>query len=168
VVKIFCKINKQIPSKLLLVGDGPERRRIEQMCLEMRLLDDVRFLGKLEAIEEVLSVADLFLMPSEKESFGLAALEAMACEVPVISSNTGGLPELNIHGVTGFLSEVGDVADMVKNSLLILDEEQLPRFKANALARAKEFDVEFILPQYEAVYERVLQRAGGKSASVEN
>src|SRR6185503_3210437 len=104
VISIFNNIHKEIPSKLLMIGDGPERLAAEQQARDLGISDDVRFLGKLEAVEEVLSVADLFLMPSEKESFGLAALEAMACEVPVISSNTGGVPELNIHGVTGFLS----------------------------------------------------------------
>ena len=120
------------------------------------MLSDVRFLGKLDAIEEVLSVADLFLMPSESESFGLAALEALACEVPLITSNAGGLPELNIPGVTGFLSNVGDVDDMVKNAAFILKDENLPTFKANALARAKEFDVAKILPAYEAFYEKII------------
>ncbi|MCU0448373.1 MAG: N-acetyl-alpha-D-glucosaminyl L-malate synthase BshA [Bernardetiaceae bacterium] len=156
VIKVFCRLRKLIPAKLLLVGDGPERRRIEALCQELDIHEDVRFLGKLELIEEVLSVADVFLMPSEKESFGLAALEAMACEVPVISSNTGGLPELNIHGVTGFLSNVGDIDDMVRNTLVVLDEANLPRFKENALARAREFDVDHIRPMYERVYERVL------------
>ena len=104
----------------------------------MNIENDVRFLGKLEAIEEVLSVADLFLMPSEKESFGLAALEAMACEVPLISSNAGGLPELNVQGVTGFMSEVGDVEDMTRKALFVLDKNNLPNFKENALKRAKE------------------------------
>ncbi|MGV3541383.1 MAG: glycosyltransferase, partial [Rufibacter sp.] len=102
------------------------------------------------------SVADVFLMPSEKESFGLAALEAMACEVPVISSNAGGLPELNIHGVTGFVSNVGDVKDMVKNTLFLLQDDQLPKFKANALARAKEFEIGNIVPMYEAVYQQAI------------
>jgi glycosyltransferase involved in cell wall biosynthesis len=125
----------------------------------MGICDDVRFLGKLEAVEEVLSVADLFVMPSEKESFGLAALEAMACEVPVISSNTGGVPELNLHGVTGFLSEIGDVEDMTKNALYILDKENLPKFKKNALERAKEFDITRILPYYESYYTKVIERS---------
>ncbi len=155
-IKVFCRLRQQIPVKMLLIGDGPERRRIEQLCQDNDLMDDIRFLGKLDAIEEVLSVADLFLMPSEKESFGLAALEAMACEVPVISSNAGGLPELNIHGVTGFMSDVGDVDDMVKNALIILQDDKLPEFKANALKRAKEFDVHKIRPLYEAMYERVI------------
>lgn len=157
VVKVFDKIRKEIPAKLLLVGDGPERSKIEQLCRELRTCDDIRFLGKLEAIEEVLSVADLFLMPSQTESFGLAALEAMACEVPVISSNSGGLPELNIHGKTGFLSNVGDIDDMVKNALYILKDENLPNFKKNALDRAREFDISRILPEYESYYSEVIE-----------
>src|SRR5687768_14546533 len=139
-----------------MIGDGPERTRAENMCRDLDINDAVRFLGKLEAVEEVLSVSDLFLMPSEKESFGLAALEAMACEVPVISTNAGGLPELNINGVTGFTSNVGDVADMVKNALHILRDENLQQFKDNALARAKEFDIEQILPLYENFYKKVI------------
>ncbi|MEM1135515.1 MAG: N-acetyl-alpha-D-glucosaminyl L-malate synthase BshA [Bacteroidota bacterium] len=158
VVKIFCHVNKVVPSKLLLVGDGPERRKIEDMCMEMGILEDVRFLGKLEAVEEVLSVSDLFIMPSEKESFGLAALEAMACEVPVISSNAGGIPELNLNGISGFTSNVGDIAGMSKNAIHILTENRLPQFKENALKRAKEFDVTNILPLYEKHYERVMEK----------
>jgi glycosyltransferase involved in cell wall biosynthesis len=123
----------------------------------------VRFLGKLEAVEEVLSVADLFVMPSEKESFGLAALEAMACEVPVISSNTGGIPELNVQGVTGFLSPVGDVEDMTRKALFVLDKDNLPRFKENALKRAKEFDITRILPLYESYYTRILEKSTAKA-----
>lgn len=157
IIKVFAKLKTLIPSKLLLVGDGPERAAMEQLSRDLGLGEDVRFVGKLDAIEEVLSVADLFLMPSEKESFGLAALEAMACEVPVISTNTGGLPELNVHGVTGFLSNVGDIEDMVKNSYYILQDENLPRFKANALAHAQEFDISKIVPKYEAYYERILK-----------
>ena len=160
IIKIFAKLKTQIPSKLLLVGDGPERGPMEQLSRDLNLGEDVRFVGKLDAIEEVLSVADLFIMPSEKESFGLAALEAMACEVPVISSNTGGLPELNIQGVTGFLSNVGDVDDMVKNAMYILQDENLPTFKVNALARAKEFDITNIVPMYERYYEKVLRGEG--------
>jgi len=156
VIKIFCNIRKEIPAKLLLIGDGPARTHAEGLCREFGVCDDIRFLGKLEAVEEVLSVADLFLMPSEKESFGLAALEAMACEVPVISSNTGGLPELNVHGVTGFMSPIGDIQDMSKNAMFILDPKNLPRFKENALNRAKKFDVTKILPLYENFYEKVL------------
>ena len=156
VVKIFKNILDTVPSKLLLVGDGPERSPVETLCRELGIYDDVRFLGKLEAIEEVLSVADLFIMPSEKESFGLAALEAMACEVPVISSNAGGIPELNINGLTGYTSDIGNIEDMTKNALHILSEENLETFKANALIKAKEFNIQNILPMYENAYETAI------------
>lgn len=159
VISVFVEIHKAIPSKLLMIGDGPERAKAEAMCKEFDIESDVRFLGKLEAIEEVLSVADLFVLPSEKESFGLAALEAMACEVPLISTNAGGLPELNIQGVTGFLSEIGDVADMGRKALFVLDKQNLPVFKQNALKRAREFDIAIILPLYEKVYQRVIKNA---------
>ncbi len=159
VISVFVEIHKAIPSKLLMIGDGPERAKAEAMCKEFDIESDVRFLGKLEAIEEVLSVADLFVLPSEKESFGLAALEAMACEVPLISTNAGGLPELNIQGVTGFLSEIGDVADMGRKALFVLDKQNLPVFKQNALKRAREFDIANILPLYEKVYQRVIKNA---------
>jgi len=162
VIKVFNNIHKEIPSKLLMIGDGPERDMAEAMCRELDISDDVRFLGKLEAVEEVLSVADLFLMPSEKESFGLAALEAMACEVPVVSSNTGGIPELNVQGVTGFLSNVGDVEDMTKKAMFILDKNNLPLFKENALKRAKEFDIANILPLYENYYHKVLEKTASR------
>ena len=157
VVLMFNQLKDLVPSKLLLVGDGPERNRIESLCRELGLMQSVRFLGKLDAIEEVLSVADLFVMPSESESFGLAALEALACEVPIITSNAGGLPELNVQGVTGFMSKVGDVNDMVKNAVYVLQDDNLPRFKANALARAKEFELSKILPQYEQFYEKIIK-----------
>lgn len=162
VIKVFNNIHKEIPSKLLMIGDGPERDQAEGMCRELGICDDVRFLGKLEAVEEVLSVADLFLMPSEKESFGLAALEAMACEVPVISSNTGGIPELNVQGVTGFLSNVGDIEDMTSKAMFILDKNNLPLFKENALKRAKEFDIANILPLYENYYHKVLEKTAAQ------
>ncbi len=158
IIQIFYNIHQQMPSKLLMIGDGPERAKAEKQSKELGIEHDIRFLGKLEAVEEVLSVADLFLMPSEKESFGLAALEAMACEVPVISSNTGGIPELNIHGVTGFLSNVGDVEDMTKNALFILDKDNLPKFKANALNQAKKFDIINILPVYENYYQKIIEK----------
>ncbi len=157
VVAIFQNMRQKIPAKLLLVGDGPERAKIESLCRECDDCDDIRFLGKLEAVEEVLSVADLFLMPSEKESFGLAALEAMACEVPVVSSNAGGLPELNIHGFSGYLSDVGDVNSMTKFALEILDDKNLSTFKKNALTRAKEFELSKILPDYENYYKEILE-----------
>jgi len=155
-VRVFKGISDSIAAKLLLVGDGPERANVEILCREMGTFDDTRFLGKQEAVEEVLSVADLFLMPSEKESFGLAALEAMACEVPIISSNAGGLPELNVHGVTGYLSDIGNIGDMIKNALNVLKDENLPKFKENALARARDFDISNILPQYVDFYNEIL------------
>ncbi|WBA42008.1 N-acetyl-alpha-D-glucosaminyl L-malate synthase BshA [Hymenobacter canadensis] len=157
VVHIFDGVRKKMPAKLLLVGDGPDRPRIEKLCRDLGLSsNDVRFLGKLEAVEEVLSVSDLFLMPSEKESFGLAALEAMACEVPVISTNAGGIPELNEHGITGMTSNVGDVEDMVKNALFVLQDDNLPRFKDAARAHAETFAVGNIVPRYEACYQRAI------------
>ncbi len=160
VVKIFAKVREKIPSKLLMVGDGGERSDCEQLCRDLGVGDDVRFLGKQDAIEEILSVSDLFLMPSQSESFGLAALEAMACKVPVISSNAGGLPELNVDGVTGFLKDIGDIEGMADKAIYILeDEARLTTFKENALARAKEFDLAKILPQYENYYLEVIEKS---------
>jgi N-acetyl-alpha-D-glucosaminyl L-malate synthase BshA len=157
VIEVFKGIQAQIPAKLLLVGDGPERQKAEQQCRELGLCDEIRFLGKQEAIEEILSISDLFLMPSETESFGLAALEAFACQVPVVSSNAGGLPEVNIHGETGFLADFGDVAAMTDYSLQILrSDETLARFRKNALHQAQQFDMMNILPLYENLYERAL------------
>lgn len=158
VVAVFIKVRELMPVKLLLVGDGPERVRIENHCRECSSCDDIRFLGKLDAVEEVLSVADLFIMPSEKESFGLAALEAMACEVPVVSSNAGGIPELNRHGFSGYLADIGDVESMTRYALEILDDDNLPKFRKNALARAQDFDITAIVPQYEAFYAEVLAK----------
>ncbi len=163
VIHFFAKLRAVVPSRLLLVGDGPERGRIEKLARELCAAEDIRFLGKLDAVEEVLSVADLFLMPSESESFGLAALEALACEVPLITTNAGGLPELNIHGQTGFLSNIGDVDDMVKNAITILDDQNLQTFKDNALKRAKEFDITTVLPQYEAYYHQVVNQVAQSS-----
>ncbi len=158
VMRVFQKVSEKQPSKLLLIGDGPERHNLEALCRKMGLCQEVRFLGKQDAVEELLAVSDLFIMPSESESFGLAALEAMACEVPVISSNVGGIPEVNIHGKTGFLSEVGDVDDMARNALTILEsEDTLHRFRTHALAQAKAFDIHQILPQYESYYQEVLE-----------
>ena len=158
VIHVFEKVNRVIPSKLLMIGDGDERVAIEKLCRDLNLCDDVRFLGKQDAIEEILSVCDLFIMPSASESFGLAALEAMACRVPVISSDAGGMPELNVHGVTGYLSKVGDVDDMARNALKILkDDNTLNQFKHNALKRASEFDINRILPLYEAYYSKIIQ-----------
>ena len=163
VIQTFEIVQKKIPSKLLLMGDGPERPRMERLCRELGLYEHVRFLGKQDAVEEILAVADLFVIPSANESFGLSALEAMACEVPVISSNAGGLPEVNIHGVTGFLSDIGDVESMGAHSLMLLEnEDKLKQFSHNALAQAKKFDISIILPQYEAYYEEILNRFNAK------
>jgi len=164
VVKIFAKVIQKIPSKLLMVGDGEERADCEQLCRDLGVGDSVRFLGKQDAIEEILSVSDLFLMPSQSESFGLAALEAMACKVPVVSTNAGGLPELNVDGVTGFLKDIGDIDGMAEQSIYILeDEARLKTFKENALARAKEFDLSIILPMYENYYIEVIERSKAQS-----
>ncbi|WP_026905129.1 N-acetyl-alpha-D-glucosaminyl L-malate synthase BshA [Pedobacter glucosidilyticus] len=160
VIQIFKQILSKVPAKLLMVGDGPERVNCEALCRELQVCEHVRFLGKQDAVEEILSVSDLFLMPSESESFGLAALEAMACKVPVISSNTGGLPELNVNGVTGFLNNVGDVDGMAAHAVYILQDAQiLQTFKENAIKRAKEFDLSLILPIYENYYEEVIEKS---------
>ncbi len=156
VVRAFAIISKKVSAKLLLVGDGPERQHIEMLCREMGLVDKIIFLGKQDPVEEILSVCDLFMMPSETESFGLAALEAMACEVPVISSNAGGIPELNVDGVTGYLCNVGDYETMAQRAIEILsDENKLLEFKRNAKKQALEFHINKIVPQYEKVYEQV-------------
>jgi N-acetyl-alpha-D-glucosaminyl L-malate synthase BshA len=158
VLRMFDLVIKKIPSKLFLVGDGPERTSIEMLCRSLGNCDQVRFLGKQDAVEDLLAVSDLFVLPSETESFGLAALEAMAVEVPVISSNAGGIPEININGKTGFMSPVGDYEDMAKNAIYILeDESRLKQFKKNAYAHAKTFDINNILPQYEAYYQKVIR-----------
>ena len=160
VIQVFKRVYEKIPSKLLLVGDGPERQNLEELCRTIGLCHEIRFLGKQDAIEELLAISDLFVLPSGNESFGLAALEAMACEVPVISSNIGGLPEVNIHGKTGFLSDIGNVDEMAHNAITILEnEEVLQQFRANALAQAERFDIKKILPQYEAYYEQILSTA---------
>ena len=164
-IKTFEIVQKKVPSKLLLVGDGPERPRLERMTRELGLYEHVRFLGKQDAVEEILAVADLFLIPSSNESFGLAALEAMACEVPVISSNAGGLPEVNIHGVTGCVADVGDYESMAAHALMLLEDESLlKQYSHNALMQARKFDISIVLPQYEAYYEKVVSRfmASGK------
>tara|TARA_B100001093_G_scaffold336007_1_gene320848 strand:- start:376 stop:1521 length:1146 start_codon:yes stop_codon:yes gene_type:complete len=159
-IRIFHKVKQQVNSKLMLVGDGPERACVEELARKLNVEKDVMFLGKQDAVEELLAIADLYLMPSESESFGLAALEAMACEVPVISSNTGGIPEINIHGETGFLSDVGDVEEMALNAIKILsNEDTLKRFKTNSLIQAKKFDIANILPVYERYYEKVLKES---------
>jgi L-malate glycosyltransferase len=157
IVRIFDTVKKKIPSKLLFVGDGPERPGAETLCRELGICDDVRFVGRQEQMEDILAVADLFLLTSEYESFGLAALEAMAAGVPVISTNAGGLPEIAVEGETGYLSEVGDIEDMSRHAIDILeDEATLKKFKANATAHAKKFDIHNIVPEYEALYNRFL------------
>jgi N-acetyl-alpha-D-glucosaminyl L-malate synthase BshA len=157
VVKVFLEIDKKIPSKLLLIGDGPERPEIEAFTRTCNQCGEIKFLGKQEQIEDILPIADLFLLPSEYESFGLAALEAMAAEVPVISTNAGGLPEININGFSGYMSNVGDIEDMSKNAISMLSDSATHlQFKANALEQAKRFGIDNIVPQYEALYERVL------------
>lgn len=156
VVKIFEKVNKQVTSKLLMIGDGPERLKAEQLCRKLGIAKQVRFLGKLKVIEKFLCIADVFVLPSETESFGLVALEAMASKVAVISTNSGGLPEVNIDGKTGYLSDVGDVNKMANDTIeLLKDTEKLNAFKNNALAHAKTFDLPNILPQYETVYQEL-------------
>jgi N-acetyl-alpha-D-glucosaminyl L-malate synthase BshA len=160
VIKIFSQVREQVPAKLLLVGDGPERPTIECMCREMNLCGDIRFIGKQEQLEDVMSIADLFLLPSDYESFGLAALEAMAAEVPVISSNAGGLPEVNIHGETGYLSAVGDVDSMAKHAIgLLKDAKELARVRRGAWEQAQRFHISNVIPQYEALYEEVINKA---------
>lgn len=159
VIHIFKKVQEKLPSKLLMVGDGPERTAAEQLSRELGISDHVRFLGKQDAVEEILSVSDLFLIPSSSESFGLAALEAMACKVPVISSNAGGLPELNVDGQTGFLCDVGDINAMAEKSLYVLEDcDRLNQFKEAALARAQEFKLSNITPLYEAYYQEVIEK----------
>jgi len=159
-IQAFSKIREKVPAKMLMIGDGPERPAMEQLCRELGTCNDISFLGKQEKMEELLSIADLFLLPSEYESFGLAALEAMACKVPVISSNAGGIPEININGKTGYSSDVGDIDALANNSLkLLLDDKKMEEFKANAIKQANAFAIENIVPQYEALYERVLEES---------
>ena len=156
VVKIFEKVNKHVPSKLFMIGDGPERLKAEQLCRKLGIAKHVRFLGKLKVIEKFLCIADVFVLPSKTESFGLVALEAMASKVAVISTNSGGLSEVNIDGETGYLSDVGDVKKMANDTIALLkDTEKLNQFKNNALAHAKTFDLPNILPLYEQVYQEL-------------
>ena len=153
VIKIFYKIQQEVPAKLMMVGDGPEKAKAEQLCQELGISDKVIFFGNSNEIDSILSYSDLFLLPSETESFGLAALEAMAWSVPVISSNSGGLPEVNFDGVSGYLSDVGDVDEMAENAIKILSNNLiLKTFKENALSVAKQFDIKNILPLYETLY----------------
>lgn len=158
VIKIFYNIQKEIPAKLMMVGEGPEKSAAERLCEELGILDKVVFFGNSHEIDKILCFSDLFLLPSKTESFGLAALEAMASGVPVISSNTGGIPEVNIEGVSGFLSDVDDVEDMSKNAIYILsDEDRLKTFKLNATKESAKFAIENVVPRYEDIYMRTLK-----------
>jgi N-acetyl-alpha-D-glucosaminyl L-malate synthase BshA len=158
VIKVFYEVQKKIPSKLILIGEGPERVKIENLVNQLQISENVLFLGNSSEVSKILCYSDVFLLPSQTESFGLAALEAMAAKTAVISTNTGGLPEVNIHGVTGFLSDIGDVKDMAKNVLTILENDQiLENFKNNARAHTKKFSLDNILPYYENIYELCLK-----------
>lgn len=158
VIKIFYNIQEKIPAKLMMVGEGPEKAEAERLCESLGILDKVVFFGNSNEIDKILCFSDLFLLPSQTESFGLAALEAMASGVPVISSNTGGIPEVNVDGVSGFLSDVNDVEDMSKNAIYILsDEERLKTFKMNATKESAKFAIDNVVPQYENIYVRTLK-----------
>ena len=158
VVQIFYNVNKELPSKLLFVGDGPERQSAEELSRKLNVGDQVQFVGKQEQMEDILAIADLFLLPSEYESFGLAALEAMAAGVPVVSTNAGGLGEIIISGVTGYMSNVKDVESMTNQALEILrNDDTLKAFKARAANHAKKYDIHNIVPLYEKLYERFLK-----------
>lgn len=159
-IRVFKKINDKMPSKLLLIGDGPERSKCEYLAKDLGIDNDVKFYGEQESFIELLSISDLFLMPSQSESFGLSALEAMACGVPVISSNAGGLPELNLHGETGYIAEIGDVDKMAEYaSRLLEDKKRYNIFSENALERATTmFSAEKIIPEYEKYYEDILNK----------
>ncbi len=157
VIQIFYTVQQHIPAKLMMVGDGPEKEKAELLCAQLGITDKVIFFGNSNEIDQILQHSDLFLLPSETESFGLAALEAMACGVPVISSNSGGLAEVNLEGYSGYLSAVGNVTEMASNALQILQNPiRLQEFKANALKTAEKFDIQHILPLYEAVYQRAI------------
>jgi len=159
VVKIFYNVQKEIPAKLLMVGEGPEKRNAELLVKKLGISNSVIFLGNSHEIAKILCYTDVFLLPSKTESFGLSALEAMAAETAIISTNTGGLPEVNVHGVTGYLSNLGDVKGMTKNAVSILkDDAILLRFKANAKKHTKQFCLENILPVYEEIYSSVLEK----------
>jgi N-acetyl-alpha-D-glucosaminyl L-malate synthase BshA len=159
VIDIFYKIQQKIPSKLMMVGDGPEKEAAENLCNKLGISDKVIFFGNSNEIDKILSFTDLFLLPSETESFGLAALEAMAWGVPVISSNTGGLPEVNFDGISGYLSDVGNTQEMSQNAIKILENEDvLLEFKNNATSTAKQFDIKNIVTLYENLYKNVLNK----------
>ncbi|HEX4958134.1 MAG TPA: N-acetyl-alpha-D-glucosaminyl L-malate synthase BshA [Lacibacter sp.] len=155
VIKIFHDINKSVPSKLLMVGDGPDRPDAEELCRELNICDEVRFLGKQQEMEEILAITDLFVLTSEYESFGLSALEAMAAGAPVLSTNAGGLPEINIHGKTGYMAHVGDIKTLAQLGIdLLSDEAKLNQFKQQAKEQAAKFSIHHIVPLYEELYQR--------------
>lgn len=157
VIRIFERVREKVPSKLLMIGDGPERQNAEELARTLRIFKDIRFLGRQDQMDEILSISDLFLLPSQNESFGLSALEAMACGVPVISTNAGGLPEINIHDKTGYLSDVGDILNMSQHAIHILsDDSTLGSFKNAASLHARSFDKSRIVPIYEQLYESVI------------
>lgn len=167
VVRVFELVHERMPSKLLMIGDGPERQHIEELCRTLRVCNDIRFLGKQEHISEIFSISDLFILPSLTESFGLSALEAMACGIPVISTNTGGLPEINVQGKTGYLSDVGDVHDMAEKAVHILeDDDRLQQFKDAAILHARNFEKQRIIPLYEQLYDKVILDYSKKKAAV--
>lgn len=166
VIRVFEKVQQKVPAKLILVGEGPDKEKADLLAKELGVKDKILFLGKSDEIRRIMCFSDLFLLPSETESFGLAALEAMAGRTPVISTNQGGLPEVNIQGVTGFLSDVGDVEDMAKNAIYILeDDKRLKEFKENAFEAAHRFSIEKILPKYEAMYNRVIEKGVKESVN---
>lgn len=157
-IRVFNEVLKKVPSKLILVGDGPDRSQCEILCRELGIQDHVKFLGKQIDVIHILAAADIFLMPSQSESFGLSALEAMACSVPVISSSVGGLPELQLHGQTGFIAEIGDTDRMAKYAIdLLTNPSKYKLFSDAARQRALEFDAIKIVAQYERYYEKVLE-----------
>jgi N-acetyl-alpha-D-glucosaminyl L-malate synthase BshA len=154
---VFYEVQKEVDAILLMIGDGPEKEKSRQQAAELGILDRVKYLGKTSEIERILCMSDLFLLPSEKESFGLSALEAMAAGVPVISSNTGGLPEVNIDGQTGYTADVGDVTSMARSAIHLLNNEELfAEFCKNAKLQANRFSLERIGPKYLKLYERAL------------
>jgi N-acetyl-alpha-D-glucosaminyl L-malate synthase BshA len=157
VIDVHFLLQEKMPNKLLLIGDGPERPELESYARSRDEHQHIKFMGKQEQMEDILPIADLFLLTSEYESFGLAALEAMAAKVPVISTNAGGLPEINLHGITGFMSNVGDTSSMCEFALQILSEEKtLLKFREQAFDQANRFSIEAIVPKYEALYQRML------------
>lgn len=159
IIRAFAKIREKVDARLILVGDGPYRNDAEALAKELELCEHIEFVGKLKSAKEVLAMSDLFILPSEKESFGLAALEAIAAGVPVISTNTGGVPEVVTHGKDGFLSAVGDYQDMAKNATILLcDAEKLEAFKSAASRNAKRYELEQIVPLYINLYNRVLSK----------